>query len=618
MISEWIAKADRALAAGRLQEAGDYCKQVLAREPKNIPACFLLGVVCVKGGLHEAALPYLEASEEGSGRASLWHSRALRQLGRPEDALTYATRAAERMPHDSSTHHELGLCFVDAELIDKGIACFRRAIEAKPSLATAHLALGKALRATGRNTTAIPCFQRAVDLVPTSLQALENLFLALMDESDADGAVTCARSMLKLQPTEARSHLRLCRALLLGNRPEEAEGEVRKALESGGQDGQFLLAVGTVLQGCGRIEEAESFFKQSIDLLPNQGIAYSALVYNRRMDDNDLPLIDRMRSLLPSLSSSSERSFLHYALGKSLEDVGDYEKAIQHYDDANQIAVGLRFRGRAFDRNLYRQRIDWTRENFGHVRLQHLDITASPSDTPIFVVGMLRSGTTLVEQILSSHPEIGAGGEIGFWLQNRDEVLKGGEQLGDMGEKYLAILKQLSPNKRRIIDKMPDNYMIAPLLHWMFPNAKIVHVKRSPADTCFSIYTTINRLPIEWANDKGNIAFAYGEYQSVMEDWREQVPMTAMLDVRYEDIVSNPEQTTRQLVEFCGLEWNEACLQPERNRRTVATPSAWQVRQPFYKTSIDRWRRFEPWLGPIAELGTSIQANLPSVSDSSD
>jgi len=152
------------------------------------------------------------------------------------------------------------------------------------------------------------------------------------------------------------------------------------------------------------------------------------------------------------------------------------------------------------------------------------------------------------------------------------------------------------------VDKMPDNYLITPFLGAAFPSAKIIHVARNPADTCLSIYSTINRLALDWSHDKDDIAFVYRQYLRMMEALRAFLPSGAMLEVRYEELVSDPERVTREMVAFCGLPWDDACLDPQLNPRAVSTPSSWQVRQPVYRTSVDRWRRFEPWIGPFTEL----------------
>jgi hypothetical protein len=176
------------------------------------------------------------------------------------------------------------------------------------------------------------------------------------------------------------------------------------------------------------------------------------------------------------------------------------------------------------------------------------------------------------------------------------------EGMKSLATRYLALLSTKAPKKARVVDKMPINFAGLGVIHAVFPNAKIIHVRRNPVDTCISIYTTPNRGLTEFGHDRGNIVFAYRQYQRLMEHWRQALPSGTMLEVDYEALVGDREAASRQIVDFVGEAWSDLCLQPEKNARTVVTPSVWQVRQPVYKTSVERWRRFEPWLGAFRAL----------------
>lgn len=599
MISDLVASADRAFSEGRLEEASGLCHTILEAEPGNFPAQLLLGVTAVKQGRFEEAIPALEiaeAADPGTGKASLWLSRALRHMGRSDEALQAAARAASASPADPSAQYQLGVCLLEARHEEDALACFQRLAKVDPASATVHHGLGLALKSLGRNSAALKSLKRASVLAPDSVHFRLSLFQALIDEGDSRGAVACASDLLTLNPN-AESHLRLARALMMNNDLEAATASLRDAQSLGLEDGMVTFAAGTVLQGIGRIEEAESQFRRAIELIPDLGLAYSGLAYIRKANDDDRPFVRKME-LVTELEgiSDSNLSHLHYALGKAKEDLGEYPEAIFHYDEANRLARDARFGPRRFDRTLYTQRVDESLKTYGQSR-----IAGSASDLPIFVIGMLRSGTTLVEQILSSHSAVGSAGEQGFWLHNRD-ALADGSAVETLAGKYVAMLREMWPDKQRVVDKMPDNYLIAPVIHAAFPNAKIIHVARNPAATCLSIYTTINRLDLDWSHDKEDIAFVYREYRRMMTAWHDLLPADAILEVRYEDLVSNQENVTRQMVAFCGLPWEDACLSPELNPRAVSTPSSWQVRQPIFTSSVDRWRKFEPWIGPFVDL----------------
>lgn len=226
---------------------------------------------------------------------------------------------------------------------------------------------------------------------------------------------------------------------------------------------------------------------------------------------------------------------------------------------------------------------------------------------PLLVLGMMRSGTTLVEQILSSHPEIGTGGELLFWMQNARMTLDAQDapqmqRLVQIIDGYLALLRSVAPGKSRVIDKTPANYLLLGAIHLAFPKAKIVHCRRNPVDTCLSIYMQSYSVSPDFAHDRGNIVFMYQQYKRLMEHWRRTISPEAMLEVDYEDLVADREAVTRQMIDFCGLGWSEECLKHERNAGLIRTSSVWQARQPIYKTSVERWRNYEPWLGDFRLL----------------
>jgi tetratricopeptide (TPR) repeat protein len=612
MIADILRRAGRELSAGRLEEAARLCRKALDREPMNPAAMLLSGIVHVRSGQAEEALPFLSEaakSPETVGDASLWMARAFRQLGQRSEALRYARTAARAKPSQSSSHHQLGLACLDSGLAEEALASFARAVELDPGVATLHNAHGSALRVLGRNTSAIESFHRASNLAPDSREALLNLYQALLDESEFGEAVIVARRLLELDPSDPHGHLRLCQPLLMENQTKEARNHLAQAMKLGSEDGNVCYGAGMVLQILGEPQQAEQLLRRSIHLTPGRGEAYSAIAYSRKMGRGDLDLI-RAAQRLRSSEGLSDLAMSHvcYALGKSDEDLGEYATAAGHFDEANRLGYRAKFREGLFDRRSYADRIDLCIARSGNLELGSDRTPLGAGPAPVFVVGMLRSGTTLVEQILSCHDDVGSAGEQGFWLHNRDAPFPPGSRtpdlsvLGELGPRYLDRLAMKWPHKRLVVDKMPDNYLEAPLIHAALPQAKFIHCRRHPADTCLSIYTTINRLAIPWSHDKGNIVFAYREYERLMDRWRSVLPQGVMLEVDYEKLVSEPDRVIPQMIEFCDLDWNEACLHPEENRRSVATPSVWQVRQPINTSSIGRWRRYEPWLGAFLEL----------------
>ncbi|MGH7119615.1 MAG: sulfotransferase family protein, partial [Acetobacteraceae bacterium] len=221
---------------------------------------------------------------------------------------------------------------------------------------------------------------------------------------------------------------------------------------------------------------------------------------------------------------------------------------------------------------------------------------------PILIVGMPRSGTTLVEQILSAHPAVAAGGELTYWADLHRGPLGENEPVASaqgIAGNYLTLLRGISPDALRVTDKLPVNYENLGLIHQLFPRAFIVHCRRHPADTCLSIYMThfSSRLA-----DRGDLIFLYRQYERLMAHWRAVLPAERFTEIDYETLIADPEPAIRSLIAFCKLDWNDACLAPQRNRRPVTTASVWQARQPIYARSVDRWRHYEPWLDELREL----------------
>ena len=306
---------------------------------------------------------------------------------------------------------------------------------------------------------------------------------------------------------------------------------------------------------------------------------------------------------------------LHFALGKASADLAQYERSFEHYRQGN---------------TLKRPRIDYdetaTLDMFPHIEevfsaelIRRTEGLGDPSAVPILIVGMPRSGTTLTEQMLASHPAVHGAGEL-KWLNQMARQFRGrdvrgffpevartlsAEQLRELGRTYVARLREQSATALRVTDKLPMNFRFAGLIHMMLPNAKIIHTRRHPLDTCLSCFTKNFGGAINYAYDLGELGRYWRAYDKMMAHWRAVLPEGVMLDVQYEDLVRDFEAQARRIVAFCGLDWDARCLAFHQTVRPVRTASVTQVRQPIYATSIERWRVYEPWLGPLlGELGS--------------
>jgi hypothetical protein len=273
----------------------------------------------------------------------------------------------------------------------------------------------------------------------------------------------------------------------------------------------------------------------------------------------------------------------------------------------------LRQAGRPIDLRQHADTIDRLIANFTPDFFAKHAASRPGDELPIVIVGMIRSGTTLVEQIISSHPAVGAGGELPFWgerAQNAMAAINGTLEhvLDGTAADYCGLLRALAPGAERVTDKMPINFMLLGLIRLALPRARIIHCRRHPVDTCLSIYLTPYQRSPEFAHNRETIVTFYREYERLMAHWRGVLSADRFLEVSYDELVMNRERVTREIIAFCGLDWDDACLWPEKNARNVATPSLWQTRQPVYRSSLARWRRYEPWLGQFSQLLTEADA----------
>jgi hypothetical protein len=220
---------------------------------------------------------------------------------------------------------------------------------------------------------------------------------------------------------------------------------------------------------------------------------------------------------------------------------------------------------------------------------------------------MPRSGTTLIERIVSSHPQVAGGGELPFWNEHAPgwvdaDADRLAAEADRIGGDYLQLLRSIGPGASRVTDKMPSNFLWIGLVHRLLPGARVIHCRRNPIDTCLSIYSTHFAHNWAGASDREDLASYYRQYLRLMEHWRAVIPAERLLDVDYEEATADPESVARRLIDFCGLTWDAACLRPERNPDAVRTASKWQARQPIYRSAVERWRNYEPWIGALRTL----------------
>ncbi len=531
------------------------------------------GIRLVEAGRLAAAVSaFRRATELDPGEAAAHHAlgRTLLSLNRLAEAAA-SLRLATALRDDAEAYRDLGLALHRQGLYREAEAAYRRAVELAPDLAEAHAALGELLELSGDDEEAAQCFRHAGASAPDSEWGQWNL----------------------------------AKALLLAQNLAGAEIRLRRALTDHPHGAALAQLLGDVLVRQGRFAEAGDAFDRVLELNPLQVSAHFTAIDTRRCSDADRPRLARMLSVLADDRIDDEgRLLLHFAIGKLLDDLGDYPAAMQHFDLANRI----RSRSAKFDQAAFSADIDRLVRRFTRDFFAANTALGRDDEAPLLIVGLPRSGTTLVEQIISSHPRVAAGGELPFWIKRAssrgiaEATYLSAPAAHDLAGEYLALLRRIGPGAARITDKLPFNVLCLGLIHLLLPGARIIQCRRHPVDTCLSIYFTHFKQVIGFATDKADLAAAYQQYARLMDHWRMVLPPGRFLEVDYEALIADREAVTRRLIAFTGLDWDDSCLQPERNQHAVVTASRWQARQPVYATSVGRWRHYEPWLGELRRL----------------
>lgn len=603
------AEVREALEQGRLDDA----EAIVSMAPESgiaTPDRFILGgEIAWKRGEFDRALALLTEANliQGSWESAGLLAAVYRESGDLEKAAEWGLKQIALRPDSARSHFEFGLTWLAGQRPERAFVAFKRATEIQADFAAGHEELGKLYLRLGNAGEASKELQIAANLAP-SVEVLLLLAQCFFQMQSFERSETAARLAIELDADSGAALLALSIALFGQRRTQEAEVHLAAAIArdvTGSEAFQLALA----MRQSGRIKEANANLRRAIRFDPKQIAPYALLFHNSTVTEEDRPLLETMLSMVEDRSIlPSERASLHYGVGKGLEDLGEYEAAMAHYNEANRITSDIKSRAMPMDRVGFSKSVDTLIHETPESRVAMNALSTNASELPIFIFGMTRSGTTLVEQILSCHREIEACGELPFWASHwRRAFARRGtgpsqEGLISLAGDYLYALQSLWPNAKRITDKTPGNGMFAGIVHLALPKARMIHLRRSPIDNALSIWKTPNVGLSEGANEKSGIVFVFKEYMRLMEHWRRVLPPDRFLEVDYEELVADPEHCSRELVVFCGLDWDDACLHPDENERIVSTPSAWQVRQSVYKTSVDKWRHFEPWLGELSEL----------------
>ena len=597
--------------AGRLRRAEALYRKVLQKDPDDANALHLLGVIAYQCGEVGKALRLIARALPGLPDvpdAHLNYGNALREAGRlPEAAASY--RRAIALDRDyGMAHNNLAAALNQQEEFVAGLASSERAIALIPEFFGAYVNRADALMGLERFAEVEWPLRRALDLAADRPQTHRDLGWALAKLGRCEEAVACLEQAIALDPHDPTTHFALGTTLYLRRDLPGSEAELRRALALAPHYTAAWHELGTVLRSSGRFDEALMCFRRAVDLDPDWPEAYRSLaVTGQQADEAQLRRLEAVRKN-PG-RSASDRISAGFALGTLLDNAERFEEAFPCFAEANALHRQQRAEaGERFDIVSLRRQVDDLIELAAPDFFSAAAPWGNPSQAPVFIVGMPRSGTTLVEQIAASHSRVFGAGELHalgeIWktlsTHNRDRPVEKWDAAfaRQLADRHVGSLQALGNGAGRIIDKMPDNIFFLWLIAALFPSARIILCRRDLRDVCLSCYFHHFTDGHSYANDLADCGLRALEVDRLAGRWLRGLPLK-MLVVDYEELVDDLEGESRRLIGFLGLEWEPACLDFHLTDRPVMTASAWQVRQPIYRRSVGRWHRYERHLRPL-------------------
>jgi len=647
-VQQVLQMAIKKLQAGSLLPAEELCLQILQKESDNADANHLLGIIASRRGKKDLAIELLSKAIQANPNNAEIHKnlgQILNSTGRLDEATDSFRNAISLNPNYAEAYNVLGVTLKNMGRLDEAIENFRKAILINPGFAEVHNNLGNAFLDSDREDEAIDSFKAAINAKPDFAMAYYNLGTAYHKTNRIGDAIACYKKSLSLNPRNARAYNTLGIISQNAGRMEEAITNFEKALSLDPDFAGAYNNLGLMYKELGKINEATVNFRKAISLDPDYAEAYLnfGIVHKESgLMDDAIACYEKALSLKPDLIgalknlavsvkytemcdfiyrlkdmfmekdlSDDDRMHLGFALGKVYEDIKDYDKAFEVILHAARLK-----------RQTYEYSIQDNKDKFDEIKMvftpeffSSYSNVGNPDQTPIFILGMPRSGTTLIEQILASHPQVFGAGELQILFNLTKEFCSGetiksypkcisgftADMFMKIGSDYIDTIRKHSKDTDYITDKMPHNFLYVGLIKIILPKAKVIHCTRNPMDNCLSIFKTEFRAPYKYSYDMVELGHYYNLYLDLMKHWEDILP-GFMYNLRYEDLVADQEKQTRGLLDFCGLDWNESCLAFHKTQRIVKTASFAQVRQPMYKDSVELWKRYEAQLEPLRKI----------------
>ena len=601
---------------GKLPEADKLYQFILAVMPTHYGSLFRLGTLRARSNQMNDAVHLLRravVAQPDRVDALGGLGVALAALDRDDEAIACYQKALSIKPDHAAVLNALGIVLHKRGRTDQAIEHFQRAIAISPDYTQAHLTLASILHGLDRLGEAIIHYGKVLAAEPRNYAVHNNLGTILQKLGRFDQAISHYKVALAINPGYVDAYCNLGNALFFLNRTEESIVESEKALRLDPRQVAAHNNLGVAFQALGRMEDAGRAYERALQIAPRDAAIHLNLAYLRRFTAGDRRLT-ALENLAEDIATSNavDRISLHFALGKAYGDLGQHEQSFHHLRDGNALK-----RARlAYQEKEVLSLLERIRTTFSPELMQQKSGAGHHSDMPVFVVGMPRSGTTLVEQILASHSKVYGAGEIETFYQalvkfrSRNRIAAefpdivqamSPDALCGLGSDYVQLIKSVAPAAERIVNKLPLNFKYVGLIHLALPQARIIHVCRDPLDTCFSCFSVLFTGAQSFSYDLGELGRYYRGYAAVMDHWRNVLPRGVMIEVRYEDLIADLEGQASAIVDHCGLAWEKSCLAFHQTKREVKTASSVQVRNPLYRTSIGRWRPYENFLQPLIQ-----------------
>lgn len=550
--------------------------------------------------------------EERGPMPRLLHYKGLNlaMAGQREEAEKLIREGLDKAPEDPLQHADLGVLLAQSNRLEEAIEHFREAVELAPNFGVAHSNLGGALVLEKKYGEAVRHLEKAIELEGNLLDAHTNLGVAYSQTNRHGKAVEVLYKALSIDPLSVRAHVQLSAALYRNERHDSAEHHARRAIELEPGASEAYLHLGNALGSAGKMDEAAEALLSVAGRPPVGPQALSRLIHLRktRADAPEMQLLEKYLERIDSFGEEG-RATLHFAAGKAFDDLGDYDRAFGHFHTANEISKGLH----PFDEKAYVARAERLREFAGPALLKRCGGAGVKDLAPIFISGMPRSGTTLMDQMFSRHPKVTAGGELrampaamhqGSRLrealqEERPEDEIGPDDFTQLGEAYMDGVRAEGIKSEYVSDKMPSNYLYAGMISLALPRAKIIFMRRHPLDCLLSNYMQHFGQNQPFSTDFDNLALVYREFDNMVKYWSEVIPDRVRV-VNYEDVTADAEGQMRGLLDWIGLDWDEEVLNYKSSSRQVNTASLAQVREPIYTRSVARWKNYGTKLKGLA------------------